>query len=122
MICTQWGMLSDTCPHLGMGEERRISAMYTVGTLGDTCPQWRMGGGEKDLCHVYSGGCSVRHVLSGAWGKRGGSLRCTHWYMGEDRRISIYKYAVGTLSQTCPLLEMGEERRICVMYTVVDAQ
>ena len=29
--CTQWGMLSDTCPQWGMGEERRISAMYPVG-------------------------------------------------------------------------------------------
>ena len=29
--CTQWGTLSDTCPQWGMGEERRISAMYAVG-------------------------------------------------------------------------------------------
>ena len=29
--CTQWGMLSDTCPQCGMGEERRSSAMYAVG-------------------------------------------------------------------------------------------
>ena len=28
---TQWGMLSDTCTQWGMGEERRISAMYAVG-------------------------------------------------------------------------------------------
>ena len=46
----QWG--SDTCTQWGMGEERRISAMYAVG---DT--QWLMypvgdGRGEEDLCHV----------------------------------------------------------------------
>ena len=29
--CTQWGTLSDTCPQWGIGEERRISAMYAVG-------------------------------------------------------------------------------------------
>ena len=29
--CTQWRMLSDTCTQWGMGEERRISAMYPVG-------------------------------------------------------------------------------------------
>ena len=29
--CTQWGTLSDTCTQWGMGEERRISAMYAVG-------------------------------------------------------------------------------------------
>ena len=29
-LCTQWGMLTDTCSFWGMGEERRISAMYTV--------------------------------------------------------------------------------------------
>ena len=31
LACMQQGMLSDTCPQWGMGEERRISAMYTVG-------------------------------------------------------------------------------------------
>ena len=29
--CTQWGTFSDPCPQWGMAEERRISAMYTVG-------------------------------------------------------------------------------------------
>ena len=24
----QWGMLTDTCPHWGMPEEKRISSMY----------------------------------------------------------------------------------------------
>ena len=28
------------------------------------------GEGEEDLCHIYSGGHSVRHVPSGAWRKR----------------------------------------------------
>ena len=31
--CKQWGMLSDTCTQWGMGEERRISAMYAVGDV-----------------------------------------------------------------------------------------
>ena len=39
------------------------------------------GGGEEDLCHVPSGGCSVTHVPSGGWGRRGGSLPCTQWGM-----------------------------------------
>ena len=65
--CTQWGTLSDTCTQWGMGEERRISAMYAVG---DT--QWLMypvgdGRGEEDLCHVRSGGPSVADVPSGGW-------------------------------------------------------
>ena len=37
------------------------------------------GGGEKELCHVRSGGCSVTHVLSGGWERKGGSLPCTQW-------------------------------------------
>ena len=31
--CMHWGMLSDTCPQWGMGEDRRISAMYAVGDV-----------------------------------------------------------------------------------------
>ena len=31
LACIQWGMLSDTCLPWGIGEERRISAMYAVG-------------------------------------------------------------------------------------------
>ena len=38
------------------------------------------GGGEEDLCHVPSGGCSVRNVSSGGW--------------GEEKRISAM-YPVG---------------------------
>ena len=45
------------------------------------------GRGEEDLCHARSGRCSVTHVLSGGWERRGGSLPCTQW---------------GTLSDTCP--------------------
>ena len=45
------------------------------------------GRGEEDLCHVRSGGRSVTHVPSGGWGRRGGALPCTQW---------------GTLSDTCP--------------------
>ena len=33
------------------------------------------GGGEEDLWHVRSGGCSVTHVPSGGWWRRGGSVR-----------------------------------------------
>ena len=28
------------------------------------------GGGEENLCHVRSGGCSVTHSPSGGWGER----------------------------------------------------
>ena len=105
--------------------------MYAVGDA-----QWLMypvgdGGGEEDLCHVCSGGCSVTHVPSGGWGgeedlchvrsgghsvadvpsggwgRRGGSLPCTQW---------------GMLSDTCTQWGMGEERRISAMYAVGDAQ
>ena len=89
MSCTQWGTLTHICPQWGMVEERRSSAMYAVGMLSDTCPQWGMveerricvmyavgdtqshmspvgdWGGEEELCHVRSGGCSVTHVPSG---------------------------------------------------------
>ena len=65
------------------------------------------GGGEEDLCHVRSGGCSVTHVPSGGWGRRGGSLPCTQW---------------GMLSDTCPLWGMVEEWRSSGMYAVGDAQ
>ena len=65
------------------------------------------GGGEEDLCHVRSGGCSVTHVLNGGWERRGGSLACTQW---------------GTLSDTCPQWGMVEEKRSSGMYAVGDAQ
>ena len=65
------------------------------------------GGGEEELWHVRSGGRSVTHVPSGGWWRRGGALACTQW---------------GTLSDTCPQWGMGEEKRICVMYAVGDAQ
>ena len=29
-------------------------------------------GGEEELWHVRSGGCSVTHVPGGGWGRRGG--------------------------------------------------
>ena len=85
--CTQWGTLSGLCTQWGMGEERSISAMYPVGDA-----QWLMypvgdGGGEENLCHVPSGGCSVAYVPSRGRGRREGSLPCTQW---------------GTLSDTCP--------------------
>ena len=45
------------------------------------------GGGEEELWHVRSGGCSVTHLPSGGWERRGGDLACTQW---------------GMLSDTCP--------------------
>ena len=87
MSCTQWGMLSDTCPQWGMGEERRISAMYAVGDAQLHMSPVGDGGGEEDLCHVRSGGHSLTYVPSGGWWRRGGALACTQW---------------GTLSDTCP--------------------
>ena len=103
--CTQWGTPSDTCPQWGMGEEKRISAMYAVGDTHSHMFPVGDGGGEEDLSHVRSGGCSVTHVPSGEWWRRGGSQPCTQW---------------GTLSDTCPQWGMGEEKRICVMYAVGD--
>ena len=85
------------------------------------------GGGEEELCHVRSGGCSVTHVPSGGWEERGvmyavgDSLTCPQWWMGEEKRSSACMQW-GTLSDTCPWWGMVEERRICAMYAVGDAQ
>ena len=59
------GMLSDTCPQWGMVEERRICVMYAVGDTQSHMSPVGDGGGEEELCHVRSGGCSVTHVPSG---------------------------------------------------------
>ena len=45
------------------------------------------GGGEEELWHVRCGGCSVTHLPSGGWERRGGDLACTQ---------------LGMLSDTCP--------------------
>ena len=90
--CTQWGTSVDTCTQWGMGEERRISAMYAVGDA-----QWLM----------YPVGDVPSSVTPGKWERREGSLPCTQW---------------GTLSDTCTQWGMGEERRISAMYAVGDAQ
>ena len=37
------------------------------------------GGGEEELWHARSGGCSVTHVPSGGWERRGGSVSCMQW-------------------------------------------
>ena len=58
LSCMQWGRLSDTCPQWGMGEERRITAMYAVGNAQCHMSLVGDGGGEEDLCHVRSGGHS----------------------------------------------------------------
>ena len=65
------------------------------------------GGGEEDLCPVRSGGHSLTYVPSGGLWRIGGALAYTQW---------------GTLSDTCPQWGIVEERRICVMYAVGDAQ
>ena len=67
----------------------------------------RDGRGEEDLWHVHNGGCSVRHVPSEGWWKRGGSLACTHW---------------GTLTDISPQWGMREKRKISVMYAAEDTQ
>ena len=79
LACTQWGMLSDTCPQWGMGEEKRSSGMYAVGDAQCHMSSVGDGRGEEDLCHVRSGGRSVADVPSGGWERRGGSLPCTRW-------------------------------------------
>ena len=100
--------------------------MYAVGDTHSHMFPVGDGGGEEDLSHVRSGGCSVTHVPSGEWWRRGGSVSCTQW---------------GTLTHICSQWGMGEEdlchvhsgghsltyvpsggweRRICVMYAVGD--
>ena len=86
LACTQLGTLSDTCPQWGMVEERRICVMYAVGDTHSHMSPVGDGGGEEELCHVHSGGCSVTHIPSGGRWRRG-ALACTQW---------------GTLSDTCP--------------------
>ena len=68
-----------------------------------------MGNGEEqdNFCLVCSGGYSVTPVLSGGWGRRGGSLAYKQW---------------GMLNYTCPQWGMGKEGRISGMYAVGDAQ
>ena len=81
--------------------------MYAVGdTHSHMFPVGNAGGGEE-LWHVRSGGCSVTHVPSGGWWRRGGSVSCTHW---------------GTLTHMCSQWGMMEERRSSGMYAVGDAQ
>ena len=61
--------------------------MYSVGETHSQMSPVVDGVGEEELCHVRSGGCSVTHVPSGAWWRRGGALACMQW---------------GMLSDTCP--------------------
>ena len=88
-------MLSDICPQWGMGQDlcHVHSGECSVGDEG----------GKEDLCHVHSGGRSVTHVPSGRWGRREASVPCTQR---------------GRLSGICPQWGMGEEKRICSMYTL----
>ena len=81
--------------------------MYAVGDTHSQMSPVGDGVGEEELWHVRSGGCSVTHVPSGGWWRRGGGLACTQWVM---------------LSDTCPQWGMVEERRRSGMYAVGDAQ
>ena len=69
------------------------------------------GGGEEELCYVRSGGCSVTHVSSGGWERRGGSVSCTQWGRSVThvpsggwgrRRGALPCTQWGMLSDTCP--------------------
>ena len=78
-----WGGEEDLC-HVRSGDTQWL--MYPVGDGGgeeDLCQEWGIsvgdGRGKEDLCHVRSGGCSVTHVPSGGWERKGGSLPCTQW-------------------------------------------
>ena len=95
MSCMQWGIVTHICPQWGMGEERRICVMYAVGDTHSHMSPVGDGGGEEELCHVCSGGCSVTHVPSGAWWRRGGSVSCMQW---------------GILTHICPQWGMGRRR------------
>ena len=81
--------------------------MYAVGDTHSHMSPVGDGGGEEELCHVRSGGCSVTHVPSGGLWRRGVSVLCTQW---------------GTLTHICPQWGMGEEKRSSAMYAVGDAQ
>ena len=48
-----------------------IPAVYAVGDIESHMSLVAHWGGEEDLCHICSGGGSVRHVPSGRWGRRG---------------------------------------------------
>ena len=61
--------------------------MYAVGDAQSHMSQVVDGGGEENFSQVRRGGCSPTPVLSGGWGRRGGSLAYTQW---------------GMLSETCP--------------------
>ena len=71
--------------------------MYAVGDTHSHMSPVGDGGGEEELCHVRSGGCSVTHVLSGGW----------------ERRICVM-YAVGdTHSHMSPVGDGGGEEDLC---------
>ena len=89
------------------------------------------GGREEELWHARSGGRSVTHVPSGGWWRRGGSVSCTQWGCSVThvpsggwwrRRGSVSCTQWGTLTHICRQWGVGEEKRICVMYAVGDAQ
>ena len=58
--------------------------MYVVGDTHSHMSPVGDGRGEEELCHVRSGGCSMTHVPSWRWWRRGGALACTQWVMLSD--------------------------------------
>ena len=105
--------------------------MYAVGDTHSHMSPVGDEGGEEELCHVRSGGCSVTHVPSGGWWRRRGSLPCTQWGTLSDtcpsggwwrRRGSLACTQWGTLTHICSQWGMMEEGRISGMYAVGDAQ
>ena len=80
--------------------------------------------GEENLC-------SVTHVPSGGWERRGGSVPCTQWGTLSDtcpqwemgrRGGSVPCTQWWTLTHTCPQWGVMEEKRSSGMYSVGDAQ
>ena len=79
-----WGGEEDLC-HVRSGDTQWL--MYPVGDGGgeeDLMPWGTLttyvpsGRGKEDLC-LRSGGCSVTHVPSGGWERKGGSLPYMQW-------------------------------------------
>ena len=127
LACTQGGTLSDTCPQLGMVEERSSSVTHVPsggwwrrggsvsctqwGMLSDTCPQWGMVE-ERRICVMYAVGDTHSHMspVGDGGGEeelchvRSGGRSVTHVPSGgwERRGGSVSCTQWGTLSDTCP--------------------
>ena len=78
----------------------------------------QVGIGEEKMTDIPSRGWRMR--ISGIFTVGTLSERCSQWGFGEERTISYTQ--CWTLTDTCPRVEMGEQRRICTMCIVGDAQ